>query len=50
MSQIYKLGGSKVETKLGQVTAQNFGVKKKLVELIDLLGKGLTLNNIQLKC
>ncbi|BCV03949.1 MAG: hypothetical protein CM15mV76_340 [uncultured marine virus] len=29
MSQIYKLGGSKVETKLGQVTAQNFGVKNQ---------------------
>ena len=50
MSQIYKLGGSKVETKLGQVTAQNFGVKNKTGgQLIDLLGKGLTLNNYPTK-
>ena len=50
MSQIYKLGGSKVETKLGQVTAQNFGVKNKTGgALIDLLGKGLTLNNYPTK-
>ena len=50
MSQIYKLGGSKVETKLGQVTAQNFGVKNQTGgALIDLLGKGLTLNNYPTK-
>ena len=47
---IYKLGGSKVETKLGQITAQNLGIKNKTGgQLIDLLGKGLTLNNYPTK-
>ena len=50
MQNIYKLGGSKVETKLGQITAQNFGVKSKGGgALIDILGKGLTLNNYPTK-
>ena len=27
--KVYKLGGSKIETKLGKVTAQEFNIKNK---------------------
>jgi len=50
MQNVYKLGGSKVETKLGQVTAQNFGIKNEgAAAIVDVLGKGLTLGNYPTK-
>ena len=50
MKNVYKLGGSKIETQLGNVTAQNFGIKNEgAAALVDVLGKGLTLGNYPTK-
>jgi len=50
MQNVYKLGGSKVETKLGRVTAQEFNIKNKVGgQLFDMFGKGITLGNYPTK-
>lgn len=50
MADVYKISGSKIESKLGKVTAQNFGIKNKPgAALFDLFGKGITLNNYPTK-
>ena len=50
MKDVYKLGGSKIETKLGQFTAQNYNIKNKYAAgMVDLLGKGFTLGNLPTK-
>ena len=50
MADVYKISGSKIESKLGKVTAQNFNIKNKtLGGAFDLFGKGITLNNYPTK-
>lgn len=50
MKNVYKLGGSKVETKLGATTAQTYNIKNKaLGNSVDMLGKIITLNNLPTK-
>ena len=50
MADVYKISGSKIESKLGKVTAENFGIKNKpLGSVFDLFGKGITLNNYPTK-
>ena len=50
MKEVYKLGGSKIETKLGRVTAQEFNIKNKTAaQIFDLFGKGITLGNLPTK-
>ena len=50
MKEVYKLGGSKIETKLGKVTAQEFNIKNKTAaQMFDLFGKGITLGNLPTK-
>jgi len=50
MQNVYKLGGSKIETKLGRVTADEFGIKNKAgAKLFDIVGKGVTLGNLPTK-
>ena len=50
MKEVYKLGGSKIETKLGRVTAQEFNIKNKTAaQMFDLFGKGITLGNLPTK-
>jgi len=50
MQNVYKLGGSKIETKLGRVTADEFGIKNKVgAKLFDIAGKGVTLGNLPTK-
>jgi len=50
MADIYKISGSKIESKMGKVTAQNFGIKNKTgAAAFDLFGKGITLNNLPTK-
>ena len=50
MQNVYKLGGSKIETRLGRVTADEFGIKNKVgAKLFDIAGKGVTLGNLPTK-
>ena len=50
MADVYKISGSKIESKLGRITAENFGIKNKpLGSAFDLFGKGITLNNYPTK-
>ena len=50
MQNTFKLGGSKVETKLGKITAQNFNIKNKTgAAIFDIFGKGITLGNLPTK-
>ena len=50
MQNTFKLGGSKVETKLGKITAQNYNIKNKTgAAIFDLFGKGITLGNLPTK-
>ena len=46
MKNVYKLGGSKIEQQVGNITAQNFNIKSKgWASFVDIVGKGITLNN-----
>ena len=50
MKDTFKIGGSKIEPKLGQVTAQNFNIKHKTgAAFFDGAGKLLTLNGLPTK-
>jgi len=50
MQNSFKLSGSKVETRLGQVTSQNFNIKNKTAaKYFDIFGKGITLGNYPTK-
>ena len=50
MQNTFKLSGSKIETRLGQVTSQNFNIKNKTgAAIFDLFGKGITLGNLPTK-
>ena len=44
------MAGSKIDTRLGQFTAQNFGLKKGAAATsVDIAGKVLTLGNLPTK-
>ena len=50
MKDTFKISGSKIETKLGQVTSQNFNIKNKTgAAFFDAMGKVLTLGNLPTK-
>ena len=50
MKDTFKISGSKIEPKLGQVTAQNFNIKNKTgAAFFDTAGKVLTLGNLPTK-
>ena len=50
MKNTYKLGGSKLDQRVGQVTSQNFNIKNKnAAYLFDTFGKGITLGNLPTK-
>ena len=49
MKDTFKISGSKIEPKLGQVTAQNFNIKNKTGAFFDTAGKVLTLGNLPTK-
>ena len=50
MKDTFKISGSKIDQRLGQFTAQNFGVKNKALGTgVDVVGKVLTLGNLPTK-
>ena len=50
MKDTFKISGSKIETRIGQVTSQNFGIKHKTgAAAFDAMGKVLTLGNLPTK-
>ena len=50
MKDTFKISGSKIDQRLGQVTAQNFGIKNKALGTgFDMFGKVVTLGNLPTK-
>ena len=50
MKDTFKISGSKIDQRLGQVTAQNFGIKNQTgAKIFDTFGKGITLGNLPTK-